>query len=91
MAVSADGEVRGTATLAWGPDGTVEAAFLVEDAWFRRGVGRALSGASPPRPAGPGVPTVSATVQADNERASASCWPWPPGPAPATRAAPRWS
>ena len=69
VAVSSDGAVRGTATLAAGHDGTVEAAFLVEDAWFRRGVGRALFRALAAEAACAGVPTVLARVQADNERA----------------------
>ena len=69
VAVSAGGEVHGTATLAWGRDGTVEAAFLVEDAWFRRGVGRVLYQGLAAEARRAGVTTVSATVQADNERA----------------------
>jgi GNAT superfamily N-acetyltransferase len=69
VAVSASGEVRGTATLAWGRYGTVEAAFLVEDAWFRRGVGRALFAAVAREARRAGVETVTALVQADNNRA----------------------
>ena len=69
VAVAPSGEVRGTATLAWGRDGTVEAAFLVEDAWFRRGVGRALYAALAAEARRARVRTVTATVQADNERA----------------------
>jgi GNAT superfamily N-acetyltransferase len=66
----ADGAVRGTATLARGRDGTVEVAFLVEDAWFRRGVGRALFTALADEARRAGVPEVVATVQSDNDRAA---------------------
>jgi GNAT superfamily N-acetyltransferase len=66
----AGGDVRGTATLAWGRDGAVEAAFLVEDAWFRRGVGRALFAALAAEARRAGVTAVVATVQSDNERAA---------------------
>jgi GNAT superfamily N-acetyltransferase len=69
VAVSPGGEIRGTATLAWGHDGSVEAAFLVEDAWFRRGVGRALYAALAREARRACLATVTATVQADNERA----------------------
>jgi GNAT superfamily N-acetyltransferase len=61
--------VRGTATLAWGRSGQVEVAFLVEDAWFRRGVGRALFRAVARAARRAGVPEVVAWVQADNDRA----------------------
>jgi|SoiMethySBSTD1v2_1073268.scaffolds.fasta_scaffold01068_9 GNAT superfamily N-acetyltransferase len=69
VAVSPDGAVRGTATLAAGRDGTVEAAFLVEDGWFRRGIGRSLFTALAAEADCAGVATVLARVQADNERA----------------------
>ena len=69
MAVGADDEVHGTATLAWSRAGTVEAAFLVEDAWFRRGIGRALFAALAAEAARAGARAVVATVQADNDRA----------------------
>lgn len=69
VAVGADGEVHGTATLAWSRAGTVEAAFLVEDACFRRGIGRALFAALAAEAARAGAPAVVATVQADNDRA----------------------
>lgn len=69
VALAADGQVHGTATLAWARAGTVEAAFLVEDAWFRRGLGRALFGALAIEAARARVATVLATVQADNDRA----------------------
>jgi GNAT superfamily N-acetyltransferase len=69
VAVGADGQIHGTATLAWSRGGTVEAAFLVEDAWFRRGVGRALFGALAAEAATAGVTAVLASVQADNDRA----------------------
>jgi GNAT superfamily N-acetyltransferase len=68
--VATDGvELHGTATLATGSDGVVEAAFLVEDAWFRHGVGRALFGAVARDARDRGLPEVAAWVQADNERA----------------------
>jgi GNAT superfamily N-acetyltransferase len=68
--VATDGvELHGTATLAAGADGVVEAAFLVEDAWFRHGVGRALFGAVARDARDRGLPEVAAWVQADNERA----------------------
>jgi ribosomal protein S18 acetylase RimI-like enzyme len=44
-------------------------AFLVEDAWFRRGVGRALFVAVAAEGRRRGLDTVGATVQADNEPA----------------------
>jgi GNAT superfamily N-acetyltransferase len=69
VVVSPDGAIRGTATLAAGRDGTVEAAFLVEDNWFRRGVGRALYGALAAEAECSGVGSVLARVQADNLRA----------------------
>jgi N-acetylglutamate synthase-like GNAT family acetyltransferase len=65
----ADGDIRGTATLAWGRDGTAEAAFLVEDAWFRRGIGRSLFGAVAREADRSGTEAVVAVVQADNSRA----------------------
>jgi ribosomal protein S18 acetylase RimI-like enzyme len=43
--------------------------LLVEDAWFRRGVGRALVGALCADARRRGVDGVVAWVQADNERA----------------------
>lgn len=69
VAVTHDGAARGTATLAWGRSGTVEAAFLVEDEWFRRGIGRSLYAALAAGAARAGVPAVVASLQADNERA----------------------
>lgn len=69
VALSPDGAIRGTATLATGRDGSVEAAFLVEDAWFRRGIGRSLFTALASEATRAGVPQVVARVQADNERA----------------------
>jgi L-amino acid N-acyltransferase YncA len=69
VAVTRDGEVHGTATLAWGRAGTAEAAFLVEDTWFRRGLGRALFAALAAEAARAHVDTVVAAVQADNARA----------------------
>jgi len=61
--------VRGTATLAWGRWGEVEVAFLVEDAWIRRGVGRALFRAVARAARRANLPDVVAWVQADNDRA----------------------
>ncbi len=65
----ADDDIRGMATLAWGRDGTAEAAFLVEDAWFRRGIGRSLFGAVAREADRSGTDAVVAVVQADNARA----------------------
>jgi ribosomal protein S18 acetylase RimI-like enzyme len=69
VAVSPAGEVRGTATLADDGHGGADVAFLVEDAWFRRGVGRALFVAVAAEARRRGLDTVGATVQADNEPA----------------------
>ena len=69
VALSPDGAIHGTATLASGRDGTVEAAFLVEDGWFRRGIGRTLFAAIAVEARRSGVSEVVARVQADNERA----------------------
>jgi GNAT superfamily N-acetyltransferase len=65
----ADGDVRGVATLARSRAGDLEVAFLVEDAWQRRGLGRALARqvSLAARRAGHGG--VTALVQADNDRA----------------------
>jgi N-acetylglutamate synthase-like GNAT family acetyltransferase len=68
--IATDGtDIRGTATLARGSNGVVEAAFLVEDAWFRQGIGRALFAALAREAMSSGTPEVTAWVQADNERA----------------------
>ena len=69
VALSPGGAVHGTATLAFGRDGTAEAAFLVEDAWLRRGIGRTLFAALAIEARQSGVGQVVARVQADNERA----------------------
>jgi ribosomal protein S18 acetylase RimI-like enzyme len=69
VAVSPAGEVRGTATLAGDGHGGADVAFLVEDAWFRRGVGRALFVAVAAEARRQGLDAVGATVQADNEPA----------------------
>ena len=69
VAQTPDGAVHGTATLATGRDGTVEAAFLVEDAWSRRGIGRLLFSALARDAAAAGIGEVLGRVQADNERA----------------------
>ncbi len=68
--VATDGtEIHGTATLARGSNGVVEAAFLVEDAWFRHGIGRALFATLARDAQMSGEDAVTAWVQADNERA----------------------
>jgi GNAT superfamily N-acetyltransferase len=69
VAITADAEIRGTATLATGRDGTTEAAFLVEDAWQRQGIGRTLYAAIAVHAATSGISQVVGRVQADNERA----------------------
>lgn len=69
VALSGEGAVRGTASLAWGRDGQAEIAVLVEDAWFRRGVGRRLVHRLAAAAAQAGESCVVAWVQADNERA----------------------
>jgi ribosomal protein S18 acetylase RimI-like enzyme len=67
--VVAGGEVRGTATLARSRSGATEMAVLVEDRWVRRGIGRALLGELTAHAELTGLDTISAWVQADNERA----------------------
>lgn len=67
--VVAGGDVRGTATLARSRTGASEMAVLVEDAWFRRGIGRALVGELTAHAASRGLATIVAWVQADNEAA----------------------
>ena len=69
VAVGPDGAVHGTATIAWGDGGTADVAFLVEDAWFRRGIGRALSAAVGAEAVETRTAAVVATVLAENERA----------------------
>jgi ribosomal protein S18 acetylase RimI-like enzyme len=63
------GEVRGTASLVRSRSGSTEMAVLVEDRWFRRGIGRALIGALMAHAALAGLETITASIQADNERA----------------------
>jgi ribosomal protein S18 acetylase RimI-like enzyme len=63
------GHVRGTATLARSRSGATEMAVLVEDRWFRRGIGRALIGALMAHAELAGLETITASIQADNERA----------------------
>jgi GNAT superfamily N-acetyltransferase len=63
------GAVRRTASLARSRSGSTEMALLVEDRWFRRGIGRALVGALTAHAELAGLDTVTAWVQADNERA----------------------
>jgi GNAT superfamily N-acetyltransferase len=63
------GEVRGTASLARSRSGSSELALLVEDRWFRRGIGRALMGALTAHAELAGIETITAWIQADNERA----------------------
>jgi ribosomal protein S18 acetylase RimI-like enzyme len=68
--VADDGrDLHGTATLAWGHDGVAEAAFMVEDSWFRRGLGAALFGALAVDARQSGAERVVAYVQADNQAA----------------------
>ena len=62
-------EVRGTASLARSRSGATEMALLVEDRWFRRGIGRALVGALTAHAELVGLETITASIQADNERA----------------------
>jgi predicted N-acetyltransferase YhbS len=64
-----DRVLRGTATLAWGADGVPEAAFLVEDGWFRRGLGRRLFRAVARDAHESATERVVVAIQADNERA----------------------
>jgi ribosomal protein S18 acetylase RimI-like enzyme len=63
------GEVRGTASLARSGSGATEMAILVEDRWFRRGIGRALIGALTAHAERDGLDIITASIQADNERA----------------------
>jgi GNAT superfamily N-acetyltransferase len=63
------GEVRGTASLARSRSGATEMAVLVEDRWFRRGIGRALVGELIAHAERTGLDVVTAWIQADNERA----------------------
>jgi ribosomal protein S18 acetylase RimI-like enzyme len=78
VAVGPDGAIRGTATLAWsaadgaggtGPGRRPEVAVLVEDAWFRRGLGRALLTQLMADARDAGAEVVVAWVQGDNMRA----------------------
>jgi N-acetylglutamate synthase-like GNAT family acetyltransferase len=68
VAVSDDGAVRGTGTLAWRDD-TPEIALLVEDAWFRRGIGRSLLDRLAGDARRSGAEAIVAWVQGDNLRA----------------------
>jgi N-acetylglutamate synthase-like GNAT family acetyltransferase len=70
VAVDGQGAVRGTATLAWARTGEVEVAFLVEDGFRRRGIGRALVTEAGHEAAREGVSTVEAHIQGDNAVAS---------------------
>jgi GNAT superfamily N-acetyltransferase len=63
------GEVRGIGTLAFGRDGEAEIAFVVEDAWMRRGVGRVLARGVVREARRLRVPRLVAYVQPDNGRA----------------------
>lgn len=69
VATSYDGAVRGTGTLAWRDDGTPEIALLVEDAWFRRGIGRGLLDRLAGDARRSGAEAIVAWVQGDNLRA----------------------
>ena len=62
-------EVRGTASLARSRAGATEMAVMVEDRWFRRGIGRTLIGALTAHAEVAGLHTITASIQADNERA----------------------
>lgn len=66
VAAAPDGTVHGTATLAWSDRDATEVAFLVEDAWFRRGVGRALFGTLAQEAVASRLGSVVARIQADN-------------------------
>lgn len=66
VAVAPDGRLRGTATLAWGRDGEVEIAFLVEDGHRREGIGRALVAAAGREAVRRGVVAIDARIQGDN-------------------------
>lgn len=65
----AGGHVRGVATLAVGRSGEAEVAFLVEDAWQRRGLGRALARRLASEARRAGHDGLVALVQGDNDRA----------------------
>lgn len=69
VAAAPEGAVHAVATLAWGHAGEAHVAFLVEDAWFRRGLGRALFRTMAHAADRSGVVSVTATLQADNHRA----------------------
>jgi RimJ/RimL family protein N-acetyltransferase len=69
VAISPDGAVRGTGTLAWRADGTPELGLLVEDAWFRRGIGRCLVHRLAGDARRSGENAIVAWVQGDNLRA----------------------
>jgi GNAT superfamily N-acetyltransferase len=69
VAVECDGTVRGTGSLAWRDDGSPEVALLVEDAWFRHGIGRALISKVAAEAERAGAGAVLAWVQGDNLRA----------------------
>jgi GNAT superfamily N-acetyltransferase len=70
VAVGSDDVVHGTGTLARGRNGTVEVAFVVEDAQRRRGIGRALVAAARAEARRAGLVTVDATIQGDNVAAT---------------------
>jgi GNAT superfamily N-acetyltransferase len=69
VAVGFDGAVRGTGTLAWRHDDTPEIALLVEDEWFRRGIGRGLVGRLAGEARRSGAEAIVAWVQGDNMQA----------------------
>ena len=69
VAVDRGGAIHGTATLARGPRGQADVAFLVEDAWFRRGIGRALFAAVAAQAIAGREPVVVATILASNDSA----------------------
>lgn len=63
------GEIHGIGTLAFGRDGEAEIAFVVEDGWMRRGVGRILARGVVREARRLRVPRLVAYVQPDNGRA----------------------
>jgi hypothetical protein len=68
--VATDGSaIRATATLAWSSSGPPEIGVLVEDGWFRQGLGRSLWVEMAAEAERAAVPAVVARVQADNHGA----------------------
>jgi GNAT superfamily N-acetyltransferase len=69
VALDRSGAVRGTATLAFSASGATDVAFLVEDGWSRRGIGRMLARALAAEARRSGRSAVAAWVHADNQPA----------------------